>query len=160
MAESDLEKAHQASERIEENIRRQVPNVERVLIHYEPEKKTHLRYAVPLEDREGSISAHFGEAPYFAIVDIDLVENRIERQDIIVNPFTDVEKRKGGQAAEMLLAQENDVALLHHSLSGRAAGYALEAAGVEMRATSAATLADVIDDVVGSHGEETDASPG
>jgi predicted Fe-Mo cluster-binding NifX family protein len=72
----------------------------------------------------------------------------------------DVEKRKGGQVAEMLLAHEIDVVFVHHSLSGRAAGYALEAAGVEMRATSAATLAEVIDDVVVNHGEETDASPG
>ncbi len=159
MATSDLKEAHQASERIEENIRQQVQNVERVLIHYEPKKKTHLRYAVPLQDREGSISAHFGEAPYFAILDVDIEKNRIERQDIIANPFVDVEKRKGGQVAEMLLAQKIDVVLLHHSLSGRASGYALEAAEVEMRMTSAATLAEAIDDAVGGHGEETGASP-
>ncbi|MDK2889616.1 MAG: hypothetical protein PWR21_248 [Methanoculleus sp.] len=158
MAESDFEKAHRASERIEQDIRRQVPNVERVLIHYEPEKKTHLRYAVPLQDREGLISDHFGEAPYFAILDYDAEKNRIERQDTIPNPFKDVEKRKGGQVAEMLLAQKIDVVFLHHSLSGRAAGYALEAAGVEMRMTPAATLAEVIDDVAGRHGEETDVS--
>ncbi|WP_292364613.1 cation diffusion facilitator family transporter [Methanoculleus sp. UBA208] len=158
MAESDFEKAHRASERIEQDIRRQVPNVERVLIHYEPKKKTHLRYAVPLQDREGLISAHFGEAPYFAILDYDVEKNSIERQDIVANPFKDVEKRKGGQAAEMLLAQKIDVVLLHHSLAGRAAGYALEAAGVEMRMTPAATLAEVIDDLVGRHGEEGGAS--
>ncbi|MBA7476662.1 Ferrous-iron efflux pump FieF [subsurface metagenome] len=159
MAASDFEKAHRASERIEQNIRHQVQNVERVLIHYEPEKKTRLRYAVPLKGREGSVSDHFGEAPYFAILDFDIENNRFERQDIISNPFTDVEKRKGGQVAEMLLAQEPDVVFVHHSLSGRAAGYALEAAGVEMRVTSAASLAEVIDHVVGRHREETNASP-
>lgn len=159
MAESDFEKAHREIERIEEKIRRQVPNVERVLIHYEPKKKTHLRYVVPLQDREGSVSAHFGEAPYFAILDYDVEKNRLERQDIVDNPFKDVEKRKGGQVAEMLLAQKIDVVFVHHSLSGRAAGYALEAAGVEMRATSAATLAEVIDDLVGRHGEGAAASP-
>jgi len=51
----------------------------------------------------------------------------------------------------MLLAQEVDVVFVHHSLSGRAAGYALEAAGVEVRMTAAATLAEVIDHVVGHH---------
>jgi len=158
MAESDFEKAHLESERIEQNVRHQVENIERIIIHYEPRKKTHLRYAVPLQDREGLVSVHFGEAPYFAILDINIEKNLIERQDIISNPFVDVEKRKGGQVAEMLLAQGVDVVFLHHSLSGRAAGYALEAAGVEMRMTSAATLAEVIDDVAGRHGEETDAS--
>ncbi|KLK88497.1 cation transporter [Methanoculleus sediminis] len=159
MATSDLKEAHRASERIEEKIRIRVQNVERVVIHYEPEEKTHLRYAVPLQDREGLISDHFGEAPYFAILDVDTEKNRIERQDIVANPFTDLEKRKGGQVAEMLLAQQIDVVLLHHSLSGRAAGYALEAAGVEMRMTPAATLAEASDEVTGRHGEETRTSP-
>jgi hypothetical protein len=59
----------------------------------------------------------------------------------------------------MLLAQEPDVVFLHHSLSGRAAGYAFGAAGVEVRVTSAATLAEVIDYVVGRHKGETGASP-
>jgi len=157
MAASDFEEAYQASERIEQNIRHQVQNVERVLIHYEPRKKTHLRYAVPLQDREGSISHHFGEAPYFAILDYDVEKNRVEQRDIIPNPFVDVEKRKGGQAAEMLLEQKIDVVFVHHSLSGRAAGYALEAAGVEMRVTSAASLAEVIEHVVGYHVEGTGA---
>ena len=160
MATPDLKKAHRESERIEENIRRQVPNVERILIHYEPEERVRLRYAVPLQDREGLIGDHFGEAPYFAIVDVDTREGRIERQEIVDNPFTDAEERKGVQVAEMLLAQKVDVVLLHHSLSGKGAGYAFEAAGVEMRMTTAATLAEAIADVVGSHGEGGGASPG
>ncbi|KAF5087831.1 Ferrous-iron efflux pump FieF [anaerobic digester metagenome] len=159
MAESDFEKAHRESERIEQDIQLRVQNVERVIIHYEPRKKTHLRYAVPLQNREGSISDHFGEAPYFAILDHDVEHNRFELQDTISNPFVDVEKRKGGQVAEMLLEHEIDVVFVHHSLSGRAAGYALEAAGVEMRATSAATLAEAIDEVTGRRGEEAGASP-
>jgi cation diffusion facilitator family transporter len=46
----DLEKAHAVSQRLERIIRDQVPHVERVLIHYEPQVRTHLRYAVPLAD--------------------------------------------------------------------------------------------------------------
>ena len=159
MATSDLKEAHRESERIEENIRHRVPNVERVLIHYEPERKTHLRYAVPLQDREGLIGDRFGEAPYFAVFDLDLGGDRIERQEIIANPYTDVEKRKGGQVAEMLLAQKIDVILLHHSLSGKAAGYAFGAAGIEVRMTSATTLAEAIDEVVGGRGEGASDSP-
>ncbi|TET37872.1 MAG: hypothetical protein E3J65_06125 [Dehalococcoidia bacterium] len=40
------------------------------MVHYEPTARTEVRYAVPLADADGSISPHFGEAPYFAIVDI------------------------------------------------------------------------------------------
>jgi len=159
MATPDLKEAHQASDRIEETIQRQVQNVERVVIHYEPEEKAHLRYAVPLEDREGRISDHLGEAPYFAIFDVDARKNFVERHDIIENPFTDAEERKGVQIAEMLIAREIDVVLMPHLVSGRGIGYAFEASGVEMRMTTAATLAEAIEDVTGHTGEEAGASP-
>ncbi|NLM29787.1 MAG: cation diffusion facilitator family transporter [Methanomicrobiales archaeon] len=155
MATPDLKEAHQASDRIEEAIQRQVQNVERVVIHYEPEEKRCLRYAVPLEDREGRISDHLGEAPYFSIFDIDTGKDHVRRQDIIVNPFTDAEERKGVQIAEMLIEQKIDVVLMRHSLSGKGISYAFEASGVEMRLTDAATLAEAIEDVTGHSGEET-----
>lgn len=155
MATSNLNEAHQASERIEEAIHLQVQNVERIVIHYEPEEKVHLRYAVPLQDREGLVSDHPGEAPYFAIFDVDVRTDRVERQDIVANPFTGAEERKGVQIAEMLLAEEIDVILLHHTLTGKGIGYAFEAAGVEMRMTTATTLAEAIDEAIEHREEET-----
>ncbi len=159
MATSDLNEAHQASEHIEEAIQTRVQNVERIVIHYEPEERAHLRYAAPLQDREGLISDHPGEAPYFAIFDIDVRENRVERQDIIANPFTGAEERKGVQIAGMLLAEKIDVVLLRHPLEGKGIGYVFEAEGIEMRLTTAATLAEVIDETIERHREETGAPP-
>ncbi len=159
MATSDLNEAHQASERIEEAIQTRVQNVERIVIHYEPEERAHLRYAAPLQDREGLISDHPGEAPYFAIFDIDVRENRVERQDIIANPFTGAEERKGVQIAGMLLAEKIDVVLLRHPLEGKGIGYVFEAEGIEMRLTTAATLAEVIDETIERHREEAGAPP-
>ncbi|MDA8217519.1 MAG: cation diffusion facilitator family transporter, partial [Dehalococcoidales bacterium] len=46
----DLEKAHQASRRIESAIKDSVPHVDRVLIHYEPLHKEVWKWAVPLAD--------------------------------------------------------------------------------------------------------------
>jgi cation diffusion facilitator family transporter len=60
MRVTDLVKAHLISERIEKKIKEAVPNVDRVLIHYEPQKKVRLRYAVPLSNRKGQISEEFG----------------------------------------------------------------------------------------------------
>jgi divalent metal cation (Fe/Co/Zn/Cd) transporter len=67
---ADLAKAHQISERIEKKIKEAVPNVDRVLIHYEPQKKNRLRYAVSLSNREGQISEEFGMSSYFALVEV------------------------------------------------------------------------------------------
>ena len=82
MATSNLNEAHQASERIEGHT---PPGSERqrIVIHYEPEEKVHLRYAVPLQDREGLVGDHPGEAPSFAIFDVDVRTDRVERQDIV-----------------------------------------------------------------------------
>lgn len=148
MATSDLKEAHQASVRIEEAIHRQVQNVERIIIHYEPEERVHLRYTAPVQDREGLISDHPGEAPYFAISDLDVREGRVVRQDLIENPFSGAEERRGVQIAEMLLAEEIDVILLHHPIVGKGIGYVFEAAGVEMRITTVATVAEAIDEEI------------
>ena len=51
----DLKRAHQASERIESRIKRELPQVDRVQIHYEPIEQNIRRYATPLEDVRGTL---------------------------------------------------------------------------------------------------------
>ena len=62
----NLEKAHAVSTRVEKRVRTEVARIDRVIIHCEPQLRTHLRVAVPLADSEGTVSSHFGEAPFFA----------------------------------------------------------------------------------------------
>lgn len=140
----DLEKAHAATQRIEQSIRQAVPHVDRVLIHTEPLERTHLRYAVPLADLQGTISEHFGEAPYFALVTLCLADGRVEQQQIVANPHTAVAKAKGIRVAEWLVAQKADAVLLRESLQGKGPTYVFGDAGVEMVLTEAETLADVL----------------
>jgi len=140
----DLEKAHAATQRIEREIRQAVPHVDRVLIHAEPLERTHLRYAVPLADLQGTISEHFGEAPYFALVALRLADGQVEQQQIVANPHTAVPKAKGIRVAEWLVAQKVDVVLLKDSLQGKGPTYVFGEAGVEMKPTEAATLEDVL----------------
>ncbi|MBC7248867.1 MAG: cation diffusion facilitator family transporter [Anaerolineae bacterium] len=140
----DLEKAHAATQRIEQSIRAAVPHVDRVLIHAEPLERTHLRYAVPLADLQGTVSEHFGEAPYFALVTLRLADGQVEQQQIVANPHTAVSKAKGIRVAEWLVAQKVDAVLLRESLQGKGPTYVFGEAGVEMQLTTAETLADVL----------------
>ena len=57
-----------AVQRIEAVERDAIPHIERVLVQVEPVGSPHVRYAVPLAADDGPVSAHFGEAPYFAIL--------------------------------------------------------------------------------------------
>jgi len=143
----ELEKAEAITRRIEERIREAVPYVDRVLIHAEPMERTHLRYAAPLADPGGTLSEHFGEAPYFALVTVRLADEVIEEQQIVVNPHKAVEKAKGIRVAEWLVAQKVDVVLMKESLRGKGPVYVFGDAGVEMQETAAATLEEALREV-------------
>jgi cation diffusion facilitator family transporter len=144
----DLGKAESVIRRIEEKICQVVPHIERVLIHAEPVRRTHLRYAVPLSDYDGTISEHFGEAPIFTLVKVRLSDGIIEEQHVLVNPHQDVEKAKGIQVAEWLIAQKTDVVLLRESLQGKGPVYVFGDAGVEMQKTEATTALAAIAETV------------
>jgi cation diffusion facilitator family transporter len=149
----NLEKAHAVSQRIEKAIRAKIPHLERVLLHFEPQVRTHLTYAVPLKDAAGSISEHFGEAPYFALVTIRTNDGRIEHQEILANPHTKIERAKGIRVSEWLVSLKTDVVLLREDLQGKGPAYVFADAGVETRMTAAKTLsAAILDQENGSPG--------
>jgi len=141
---SDLKRASLVSKRIEEKIRETVPNVDRVLIHYEPQSKTQLRYAVALSSHREEISQHFGEAPFFALIDVDLKERRLQRQEIVANPHSDLAKGKGIKVAEFLLEYKPDVVVARENLSGKGPGYAFADAGIETMQTQATSLSQLL----------------
>jgi cation diffusion facilitator family transporter len=160
---SELERAETTTRRIKTQIREAVPYVDRVLIHAEPMERTHLRYAVPLNDPGGTLSEHFGEAPYFGLVTLRLaqdgalrlVDGAIEQQQVVANPHTEVEKAKGIRVAEWLVAQKVDVVLLpalsgaegKQSLRGKGPTYVFGDAGVEIQETTATTVSEALAEV-------------
>ena len=101
--------------------------------HYEPQVPKDLLFAVPLADMTGKISAHFGEAPYFALVRLRLAGGEIERQEVIANPHTAVTKAKGIRVAEWLVNQKVDVLAVKEDLHKKGPAYVFADAGVEVR---------------------------
>jgi predicted Fe-Mo cluster-binding NifX family protein len=142
----DLQKAHQISEGLELEIREKVPHVERVMIHYEPQPRTHSRIAVPLTDPSGSISNHFGESPYFALVTLRLSDGQVEEQEVIANPHRDVETAKGIRVAEWLVQQKVDQVFMKEDLSHKGPAYVFGQAGVITEKTAASQLVEVLAD--------------
>mgnify|MGYP000957929571 CR=1 FL=1 len=140
----DLEQAEAAVQRIDSAIRAAVPHIERVLIHATPQERTHVRVAIPLATPEGVLSAHFGEAPYFALVTVRLADGAAIEQTVHLNPHQGEEKAKGIHVAEWLAAQKADVVLLREDLSGKGPVYVFGEAGIEMRRTEATTLTEAL----------------
>jgi cation diffusion facilitator family transporter len=143
MRTDSLQKAHRITENIESNIRRNVPHVERVVIHHEPQAREYRRIAVPLSDTGGALSSHFGDSPYFAVFVLRLKDNQLEKQEIIRNPHTDIKKGKGMRVAEWLVAKNVDELLVTEGIR-QGPGYVLSNAGVKIRLVEANNLSGLM----------------
>jgi predicted Fe-Mo cluster-binding NifX family protein len=140
-----LKAAHELAHDIEGAIRKEVPFIERVSIHYEPVKKDYRRHAVPLADKEGLISEHFGSAPFIGIWDIRLSDPVMLFQEIIENPFMNLEKGKGIKLAELLIGKEIDILYTKEAFEGKGPQYVLSDAEIEVRETVLKNLNDLIE---------------
>jgi len=150
----DLTKAHHISERLEHKIKETECCVDRVLIHYEPEAKTTLRFAIPVTNDRGDIGAYFGETPHFILIDINRKKKKVIRREVIDNPHLGLEKGKGIKAAQFLLQHNPDVVYAREPLSGKGPGYAFADAGVETRQTKNHGVEELIDQLLSSLNEE------
>ena len=139
-----LEKAHTVSTRIEERVRAEVARIDRVIIHCEPQARTHLRVAVPLADLQGTVSAHFGEAPFFARLVVRTDSAEVEEQQITANPLSQTEKARGILVAEWLIRDKIYLLIWREPL-GKGPEYAFRDAGVEVEVWEITRLTEAID---------------
>ena len=138
---TDLARVEGVIQRIEASVRTALPQIERVLLHVEPRVSTHDLCAVPLADLSGTISAHFGEAPYFAFVTVERASGAVEEQHIRANPHFREARAKGLRVAEWLTRQKVDRVMVPNSLEGRGPAYVFRDAGIQVESSDAATLA-------------------
>ena len=144
----NLERAHRVSEDIEMKIRNQVKHVEKVIINYGPQERSHDRIALPLEDEKGRISMHFGEAPYFGIVHVRRKDRAIEKQEIVENPHRSVETAKGIRVAEWLIKQGVEHVGMKEDVSKKGPGYVFSNAGVKIHIISAEQIVQAVSEIV------------
>ncbi|MFC1714094.1 cation diffusion facilitator family transporter [Candidatus Poribacteria bacterium] len=144
----ELEKAHSISRKIEEDIMNDITHVDHVLIHYEPVRKETISFAVPLENVQGKISEHFGEAPHFALITVKAEDKTVKSREIIYNPFLSVERGKGIMVAEFLIKSGVDVLLLKEKFQGKGPDYALSGSDVDVVITES----DAIHEALSEHG--------
>ena len=144
----DLDKAHFIANQIESKIKEQIENADQVLIHYEPTHKEHFIYAAPLDKNQESISEHFGEAPYFALVTVGTKDQKMTSKEIIANPFTHVERGKGILVAEYLIKQGVDTLIVKEEFEGKGPSYVFSDAAVEVMLTKNDTLTAALETIL------------
>lgn len=142
-----LKEAHDTADRIERAIKKEIPFVDRVTIHYEPEKREFIRYAVSISDREGTLSRHFGSAPLIAFWTEDISYGNVLSQEILDNPFLHMDKGKGIRLAEYLVDRKVDVLYIEKPFDGKGPEYVFSNAGVEVRTTDKKTMNELMHDI-------------
>ncbi len=150
-----LREAHEIVSHLEEEILDRWPEIEKIVIHYEPRRKEKWRIAVPVEvraysppDENTKLADHFGQAPYFAVLSKDAVTGQVGVETCLDNPFREVDRQKGVKAAELLAEYGVDEVIGRMNLDGKGAGYALEAFQIVHSVTSVEALPDLMDYLV------------
>jgi predicted Fe-Mo cluster-binding NifX family protein len=107
-----LEKAHEISDEIEEKIRERFKDIESITIHVEPGHKEKIKVSIPVvEDNglESKTSAHFGNVPFFAFIELE--NNQTRNVYVKVNRAAKIARKKGIGAAQFLVDEKVDAVL-------------------------------------------------
>lgn len=131
----DLGKGHTLSQELAGRIKKEIENIDRILIHYQPQPRHHLTIGTPLAADRLSISEHFGEAPCFKLITVSLRDGTVTEEHLLHNPFLHEEKGKGIKAAQWLLQNRLDILVARRSQEGKGPGYVFGTAGVEVLLT-------------------------
>ena len=140
-----LKEAHSTVDRIEQEIARCIPYLEKVTVHYEPEAKVALKYAVTLASRDGVISGHFGAAPFIAVWEKRESDGAILSREIIENPYTAMEKGKGIKLAELLVERQIDILYTMENFTDKGPAYVFSNAEIELRPVKGTHLNELIE---------------
>lgn len=135
--------AHHLSEEIEKAIRKQLPLVDKIVVHYEPEQKDFRILAIPVGEDKRTLSEHFGEAPFFYLIRMSYPAKRVVEEKILPNPFLEAEKGKGIKVSEWLLENGADTVYTKKTFDGRGPSYVFSSSEVEVLLTDAETVEEV-----------------
>lgn len=122
----DLKSAHRISEELESKIKEELPNVDEVLIHYEPVESDEHIIAIPLKDDE-TISDQLGDADFFMLLRVH--QNDVIEKRIVKNPFKELQKGRGRAIGEFLSREGTTHIILRNEPTG-GSKYILEGLGI------------------------------
>ncbi len=114
-----VQKANLISKSLEKKIKTEIKDIDSIIIKIEPENRTTVRIAVPIDVDNGlnsGISEHFGKAPYFLIVEIE-DQNYIKNFNIMKNPAVPLEQKRGIKAVEFLKEKNIHIVLFNGKIN-------------------------------------------
>lgn len=111
--ETDLKRVELLSEEIKTAVKKEVKNLEHIVVNARPVHRKNLKLALPVLDRDGlqaKPSEHLGKAPYFLFVEIE--EGRVGNWEIIENLSFNSGKKRGLKAVETIIREKANVLVI------------------------------------------------
>jgi len=142
---TSLEEAHEIVTMIEEEIYDHFPDIDRVIIHFEPPEVKEYLLAVPV-DKNRNLFPHFGCAPAFVLLRIDCrgPQPKVKEEREIPNPFAQGKRRRGIQVAEWLHQKGVQAVLLpQEEIEEKGFFYALTSLGIKVYLRPHTSLAEI-----------------
>lgn len=117
--ETHLKRVELLSEDIETAVKKEVKNLDHIIVHAKPVHGKNLKLAIPVLDRSGlqsKPSEHLGKAPYFLFVEIQ--EDGVKNWRILENSSCNLEKKKGVKAVELIVQEKANVLVIKNVAEG------------------------------------------
>jgi len=108
----DVSRAHEIADRVEQEVKKKVPQIDSLMVHVEPFKSEFHHLVIPVEietknDLDSPISRHFGRAPYFLFV--NLKGKKIRGYYFLKNPYKNKSVRAGLAASKLVVKQKSEI---------------------------------------------------
>lgn len=108
--ETDLKRVELLSEEIKMAVKKEVENLEHIVVNVKPVQRKNFRLALPVFEKNGfqaKLSEHLGKAPYFLFVDLE--EGSVGNWEVFENLFFNSEKKGGMKAVDLIIREKANV---------------------------------------------------
>ncbi|MDD2339480.1 MAG: cation diffusion facilitator family transporter [Methanosarcina sp.] len=108
--ETDLKRVELLSEDVKTAVKKEIENLEHIVVNIKPAQRKNLRLAFPVFDKDGlqaKLSEHLGKAPYFLFIELE--EGRVKNWKILENLFSNYEKKRGIKTVDLIIREKTNV---------------------------------------------------
>jgi len=111
----DVDRAHEATEKIEKKIKKQYPQITSFMLHVEPEKENEQILMLPIAKNNGldsEMMGHFGRAKNFLFINLDMQEKKILSWRVKENLSKTKKIRAGLSVSKEIMVEKPTVIIL------------------------------------------------
>lgn len=108
--ETDLKRVELLSEDVKTAVKKEIENLEHIVVNIKPAQRKNLRLAFPVFDKDGlqaKLSEHLGKALYFLFIELE--EGRVKNWKILENLFSNYEKKRGIKTVDLIIREKTNV---------------------------------------------------